>query len=134
MVRLWWNSKAIRMDIAPVPGVEEPEPPPVLVAVTVSTPNTGTRIGPTEIGGKRVRVTCERSALKEHPMVRGPVNGPLALAFVVFTRKAPVKVACSGTGTFIRLPFWSTMLSSALLQCCQEWTAVLATQPNMPPG
>ena len=96
MVRLWWNSKAIRMDIAPVLDVEDPEPPPVLVAVTVSTPNTGTRIGPTEIGGKRVRVTCVRSALKEHPMVRVPVNGPLALAFVVFTRKAPVNVASRG--------------------------------------
>ena len=123
MFRLWWKSKTIRIDIAPVPDVEEPEPPPVLVAVTVSKPNTGTRIGPTEIGGKRVIVTCVRSALKEHPIVREPVNGPLALAFVVFTRKTPVKVASRGTGTFMRLPFWSTMLSSALLHCCQEWTA-----------
>jgi hypothetical protein len=93
MVRLWWNSKMIRIDIAPVADVEVPEPPPVLVAVTVSKPNTGTRIGPTEIGGKRVIITCVRSELKEHPMVRGPLNGPLALAFVVFTRKVPVKVA-----------------------------------------
>ena len=111
MVRLWWNSKTIRIDIAPVPGAEEPEPPPVLVAVTVSTPKTGTRIGPTEIAGKRVIVISVRSALKEHPMVRGPVNGPLALAFVVFTTKVPVKVASSwlradpGTGTFMRFPF-----------------------------
>ena len=115
MIRLWWNNKTIRIDIAPVPGVKEPEPPPVLVAVTVSKPNTGTRIGPTEIGRKRVIVRCARSALKEHPMVRGPLNGPLALAFVVFTRKAPVKVASRGrefeAGAFMRLPFWSTTLS-----------------------
>src|SRR5690242_15736726 len=113
MTRLWWNNKTIRIDIAPVPDAEEPEPPPVLVAVTVSTPNTGTRIGPTEIGGKRVIVRCVRSALKEHPMVRGPLNGPLALAFVVLTRKAPVKVASRGrefgTGAFMRSPFWSAI-------------------------
>jgi hypothetical protein len=40
-------------------------------------------------------------------------------AFVVFTRKAPMKVASRGrefgAGTFMRLPFWSTMLSSVLL-------------------
>src|SRR5947209_13294593 len=119
MFRLWWKSKTIRTGIAPVADLEEPETPHVLVAVTVSKPNTGTRIGPTEIGGKRVIVTCVRSALKEHPMVRGPLNGPLALAFVVFTRKAPVKVASRGrefgAETFMRLPFWSTMLSSVFL-------------------